>query len=216
MGRNTEPARRFGALGAVAVWVASALLPGFARAGESEVLFSDATRSAGLDFRHWNGMSGQLYYPEVVGAGAALFDYDNDGDLDLYLVQGNLLGADVDRTQATVQWKGDWPPRDRLYRNDLELRKDGTRVRFVDVTEESGIKAAGYGMGVTAGDLDNDGWTDLYVLNSATTNSGATRATGRSPTAPKPAARETRDGASPRQQPTTTATWTSTCSLSTT
>ena len=167
MGRNTEPARRFGALGAVAVWVASALLPGFARAGESEVLFSDATRSAGLDFRHWNGMSGQLYYPEVVGAGAALFDYDNDGDLDLYLVQGNLLGADVDRTQATVQWKGDWPPRDRLYRNDLELRKDGTRVRFVDVTEESGIKAAGYGMGVIAGDLDNDGWIDLYVLNLA-------------------------------------------------
>ena len=155
-------------LGGVAVWVGSALLPGFAGAGEGEVLFSDATETAGLDFRHWNGMSGHLYYPEVVGAGAALFDYDNDGDLDLYLVQGNLLGADGDRTQATLPWTGAWPPRDRLYRNDLQMREDGTRVRFVNVTQESGIAAAGYGMGVIAGDLDNDGWTDLYVLNLGT------------------------------------------------
>ena len=151
--------------GGVAVWVAAALLPAFARAGEGDVLFVDATRSAGLDFRHWNGMSGQLYYPEVVGAGAALFDYDNDGDLDLYLVQGNLLGADGDRTRATVPWTGEGPPRDRLLRNDLEHSDGRTTIRFVDVTEESGISAFGYGMGVTASDLDNDGWTDLYVLN---------------------------------------------------
>ena len=151
--------------GGVAVWVAAALLPAFARAGEGDVLFVDATRSAGLDFRHWNGMSGQLYYPEVVGAGAALFDYDNDGDLDLYLVQGNLLGADGDRTRATVPWTGEGPPRDRLLRNDLEHSDGRTTIRFVDVTEESGISASGYGMGVTASDLDNDGWTDLYVLN---------------------------------------------------
>ena len=108
-------------------------------------------------------MSGRLYYPEVVGAGAALFDYDNDGDLDLYLVQGNLLGGSRDRTDSTVPWSGDWPPRDRLYRNDLDRRSG--RVRFADVTTESGIEAFGYGMGVIAGDLDNDGWTDLYVLN---------------------------------------------------
>ena len=151
--------------GGVAVWVAAALLPAFARAGEGDVLFVDATRSAGLGFRHWNGMSGQLYYPEVVGAGAALFDYDNDGDLDLYLVQGNLLGADGDRTRATVPWNGEGPPRDRLLRNDLEHSDGRTTIRFVDVTEESGISAFGYGMGVTASDLDNDGWTDLYVLN---------------------------------------------------
>ncbi len=149
----------------IAVSVASVVLSGPARAGENEVLFTDATRSAGLDFRHWNGMSGHLYYPEVVGAGAALFDYDNDGDLDLYLVQGNLLGNEGDRTSATTPWTGDWPPRDRLYRNDLEARDDGAAVRFVDVTEESGIAATGYGMGVVAADLDNDGWVDLYVLN---------------------------------------------------
>ncbi len=151
--------------GCVAVWAASALSPGLARAGETEVLFVDATKNAGLDFRHWNGMSGRLYYAEVVGAGAALFDYDNDGDLDLYLVQGNLLGANGERTIANVPWTGDWPPSDRLYRNDLELREDGKSIRFVDVTEESGIVATGYGMGAIAGDLDNDGWTDLYVLN---------------------------------------------------
>ncbi|MXX76477.1 MAG: CRTAC1 family protein [Holophagales bacterium] len=149
----------------IAVAVAVAVLSGTARAGEREVLFTDATRNAGLDFEHWNGMSGQLYYPEVVGAGAALFDYDNDGDLDLYLVQGSFLGNEGDRTSATTPWTGDWPPRDRLYRNDLELRDDGAIVRFVDVTEESGIVAAGYGMGVVAADLDNDGWVDLYVLN---------------------------------------------------
>ncbi|MDE2691754.1 MAG: CRTAC1 family protein [Acidobacteriota bacterium] len=149
----------------IAVSVASAVLSGPARAGENEVLFTDATRSAGLDFRHWNGMSGHLYYPEVVGAGAALFDYDNDGDLDLYLVQGNLLGNEGDRTSTTTPWTGDWPPRDRLYRNDLEPSDDGAAVRFIDVTEESGIAATGYGMGVVAADLDNDGWVDLYVLN---------------------------------------------------
>ncbi len=149
----------------IAVSLASAVLSGPARAGENEVLFTDATRSAGLDFRHWNGMSGHLYYPEVVGAGAALFDYDNDGDLDLYLVQGNLLGNEGDRTSATTPWTGDWPPRDRLYRNDLEPSDGDAAVRFVDVTEESGIAATGYGMGVVAADLDNDGWVDLYVLN---------------------------------------------------
>ena len=156
---------RRGRGGTASWWVALALLPGIAQAGPGDALFSDATASAGLDFRHWNGMSGQLYYPEVVGAGAALFDYDNDGDLDLYLVQGNLLGADGDPDQATVPWTGEWPPRDRLYRNDLEQNEDGARVRFVDVTAESGIDARGYGMGVVAADLDNDGWTDLYVLN---------------------------------------------------
>ncbi len=149
----------------IAFAVASAALSGPARAAAGDVLFADATRSAGLDFRHWNGMSGELYYPEVVGAGAALFDYDNDGDLDLYLVQGAFLGGEGDRGAAVTAWTGEWPPLDRLYRNDLESRGDRATVRFVDVTEESGIAAAGYGMGVVAADLDNDGWVDLYVLN---------------------------------------------------
>ena len=157
--------RRSPAAVALAAAVLAASPLAFATAGDREVLFVDATTSVGLDFRHWNGMSGHLYYPEVVGAGAALFDYDNDGDLDLYLVQGNVLGESEDPTGPPVPLTGEWPPRDRLFRNDLERRDGRATVRFVDVTEESGISALGYGMGVTASDLDNDGWTDLYVLN---------------------------------------------------
>ena len=133
--------------------------------------FVDATAETGLDFVHFNGMSGRLYYVEVVGAGGALFDYDNDGDLDLYLVQGNTLGADVSPEKALFPWRGEQPPRDRLFRNDLEVSADGSRrVRFVDVTEESGIRALGYGMGVAAGDVDNDGWVDLYVMSFGSRN----------------------------------------------
>ncbi|HUP25096.1 MAG TPA: CRTAC1 family protein [Thermoanaerobaculia bacterium] len=133
--------------------------------------FVDVTAETGLDFVHFNGMSGRLYYVEVVGSGGALFDYDNDGDLDLYLVQGHMLGADVPPERALFPWRGEHPPGDRLYRNDLEVLPDGTRrVRFVDVTEESGIRAHGYGMGVVAGDVDNDGWVDLYVTNFGSRN----------------------------------------------
>ncbi len=93
-----------------------------------------------------------------MGAGAAVFDYDNDGDLDVYLVQGGTLAPGTPLIAA--------PPviEDRLYRNDLEIRPDGTRVlRFTDVTRASGIRTRGYGMGVAAGDIDNDGDVDLYV-----------------------------------------------------
>jgi hypothetical protein len=119
--------------------------------------FRDATEEAGLDFVHVNGMSGQLVLPEITGPGAALFDFDNDGDLDLYLVQGGPLGPD--KTDADR-------PTDRLYRNGLEIRPDGSRsVRFTDMTGAAGLKQRGYGMGVACGDFDNDGWTDLYVTN---------------------------------------------------
>ena len=123
--------------------------------------FVDATADSGLDFVHLRGMSGRPYYLEVVGSGGALFDADGDGDLDLYLAQGALLGADRSLDDALIPWRADEAPRGRLFRNDLE---DG-RVRFVDVTESSGIDATGYGIGAAVGDVDGDGDLDLYLLN---------------------------------------------------
>ena len=116
-------------------------------------LFVDATAESGFDFTHINGATGELLLPEVIGAGGALFDYDNDGDLDLFVVQGGALRASGAPGPAAA--------RSRLYRNDLS----GGRARFADVTARSGIVAAGYGMGATTGDFDNDGWVDLYVTN---------------------------------------------------
>ena len=121
--------------------------------------FVDRAAESGLDFVHTSGMSGRFYQPEISGGGAALFDYDNDGDLDVLLVQGGVLGADAPAPRSGAE-----PPRDRLYRNDLEIRSDGTRaLRFTDVTDASGIATRGYGQGVASGDIDNDGWPDLYL-----------------------------------------------------
>ncbi len=121
--------------------------------------FVDRAEASGLDFIHFNGMSGQFYQPELMGPGVALFDYDNDGDLDVYLVQGAMLG-----TSTPLIAPPDGPLTDRLYRNDLEVDADGRRtLRLTDVTDASGIDAPGYGQGVASGDYDNDGWVDLYV-----------------------------------------------------
>ena len=122
----------------------------------------DGTEQSGIDFVNFNGTTGDYLLPEITGAGGALFDYDNDGDLDLYAVQGATLKS-TDNPKA-VRWSGKELPRDRLFRNDLDQNGSG-RVRFTDVTKESGIRALGYGMGVAAGDFNNDGWIDLYVTN---------------------------------------------------
>ena len=131
--------------------------------------FVDRAKEAGLDFWHFNGMSGGFYMAEILGPGVALFDYDNDGDLDVYLVQGQMLGAGKTLRDALFPPRGPMPLRGRLYRNDLEVHADGTRtLRFTDVTERSGIDARGYGMGVATGDFNNDGCVDLYLTNFGT------------------------------------------------
>ena len=104
-------------------------------------------------------MTGRHYLLEVMGGGAALFDADGDGDLDVYLVQGARL-ADGRQPLDDAPAAGD-----RLLRNDSA--KDGVAqgLRFTDVSEASGVRAHGYGMGVATGDFDNDGRVDLYVTN---------------------------------------------------
>ncbi|MCG8459565.1 MAG: hypothetical protein MI919_25075, partial [Holophagales bacterium] len=85
-------------------------------ASGSPPIFVDATARVGLDFVHWNGMTGGLYMVEHTGGGGALLDYDRDGDLDFYVVQGHLLGPG--KTLADARFPPpEGPLRDRLYRN---------------------------------------------------------------------------------------------------
>jgi len=135
-----------------------------ARNGEPE-WFVDRAHDVGIDFVHFNGMSGEFYFPESMAPGVGLLDYDNDGDLDVYLVQGTMLGANT-ISQAAFPPGNPLPLRGRLFRNDMTIHQDGTRtLRFTDVTERSGIDSRGYGMGVAVGDFNNDGCVDLYLTN---------------------------------------------------
>ena len=110
--------------------------------------FRDVARQAGLDFVHVNGASDDKFLAEIIGGGALFLDFDNDGWLDVFFVDG---GSFADPSVARRA-------RHRLYRN----RRNGT---FADVTDASNIRHRGYGMGACAGDVDNDGLTDLYVTN---------------------------------------------------
>ena len=129
-------------------------------------LLVDATTASSLDFVHFNGMTGALLMPEMMGGGGALLDYDGDGDLDLFLVQGRMLDPGLDVARALRPPRHAPPFGDRLYRNDLGPGPDGAAApHFVDVTRASGLFAGrGYGMGAATGDFDGDGRMDLYVL----------------------------------------------------
>lgn len=101
---------------------------------------------SGITWVHRSGISSEKYLPETMGAGCAFFDYDNDGWMDIYLVNSGKCDF----------FNPNPPLRNALYRNN----RDGT---FTDVTEKAGVLGAGYGQGVAAGDYDADGLTDLYV-----------------------------------------------------
>src|SRR5215470_1322485 len=85
-------------------------------------LFKDVAEQVGLKFQHYNGMTGKFYLPEITGSGAALFDFDNDGDLDVFLVQGNVLEPNTKPGETLFPWHGSQPPQGRLFRNDLSTK----------------------------------------------------------------------------------------------
>lgn len=122
------------------------------------MIFREASVETGLIFQHFNGATGKYFMPEIMGSGTALFDYDNDGDLDVYFVQGRLL----DDQKPLFPLPETHKPGNRLFRNELI---PAGRLRFADVTEKANLNFAGFGMGAATGDYDNDGFTDLYVTN---------------------------------------------------
>ena len=114
----------------------------------SPFYMNDVTLQSGLDFVHCDGSSGRHYLYESVASGMASFDYDLDGRIDVYFLNGkDFEGATADR-----------PTVNRLYRNQGAFR-------FVDVTEASGLGDPEFGLGVCVGDYNNDGFPDVYLSN---------------------------------------------------
>jgi hypothetical protein len=116
--------------------------------------FVDITQRLGVNFQYRASHTSQKYLLETMGAGVALFDYDNDGRLDIFLVNGAPLSDPT--SKGTIPQKTDSQYWNRLYHQ----KPDGT---FEDVTEKAGLQGTGYGFGVAVGDYDNDGFEDLYV-----------------------------------------------------
>jgi hypothetical protein len=121
---------------------------------QSPVTFTDITAQSGVTFRHAASPTSQKYLPETMGGGVALFDYDNDGRLDIFFTNGARLLDPMPKDARPD--KSDPRFRNRLYHQ----KPDGT---FEDVTERAGLRGDGYSMGVAAGDFDGDGFVDLYV-----------------------------------------------------
>ena len=138
--------------------------PDAASAAPEAEIFADRAAATGLEFHHFNGMAGAFHMAEITGSGGALFDVDGDGDLDAYLVQGTMLEPGQDLAAALLAPRHPPPLGDRLYRNELVPGQPAS-LAFTDVTEETGLVAPGYGMGVAVGDYDRDGRPDLYLTN---------------------------------------------------
>lgn len=112
------------------------------------IRLQDVTQTTGISFRHTDGSSGRRYIVETVSAGLALFDYNNDGRIDIYFLNGAQLPGSPPGP----------PPRNALYRKDGDWK-------FTEVTDQAGVGDTGFGLGVAIADYDNDGDADIYVNN---------------------------------------------------
>jgi len=138
----------------------SSLLLTLAACSHPSTGFEEISQTSGLNFHHFTGATGQFYLPEIMGSGVALFDYDNDGDLDIFLIQGTLLEPGKTMRDARFPPPANWKPGNRLFRNMLH---ETGKLQFIDVTEQAGLGHVGYGMGAAVGDYNNDGYPDLYL-----------------------------------------------------
>lgn len=140
---------RRGFLKQAAILAAASSSPVSANSGEGSACFVEIPPSAsGIAWTHENAMSANRYLPETLGPGCAFLDYDNDGWMDIYLVNSGPCDF----------WKPANPIRNALYKNN----RDGT---FTDVTVKAGVTGGTFGMGVAVGDYDNDGWPDMFVTS---------------------------------------------------
>lgn len=141
-------------------WLALAVLWPAQSALASGIALEDVTRAAGITFRHDNGRQGDWHYPEIVGGGCGMLDYDGDGRQDLVFIQSGALPREpgaVNPPDRTVDGGS------RLYRNITD--QGSSQVRFRDVTEDAELTTTGYGLGVGTGDLTGNGHADLYITN---------------------------------------------------
>src|ERR1035437_3075796 len=125
-----------------------------AASSQGAAKFTDKTSTLDLKFEYVASHTSRKYLIETMGSGVALFDYDNDGRLDIFAVNGAPLSDPTPK--GTIPQKTGPKYWNRLYHQ----KPDGT---FEDVTEKAGLQGVGYGMGVAVGDYDNDGYEDLYV-----------------------------------------------------
>ncbi len=129
-------------------------VPSAARADSGPWLV-EATVASGVDFVHQRAGEQRYWLPEIMSGGVCLLDHDRDGDLDLYFVQGGEVPPNPSAVSLREESAG---ARNALFRNDGP-------AGFVEVAAEAGVADGGYGMGCAVGDVDGDGWSDLYVTN---------------------------------------------------